>query len=88
MFAYNTFEFNSMIIITLLSPFQTLLKEIEATENIRADIVIDNHPEGAVDTEVTRIASENLKNLISLNVVEAVPGVSMDDPNRAGESEM
>jgi hypothetical protein len=61
MFTYDAFEFNSMI-ITMLSLFQTLLKETEVAENAHADAIIGDHPEGAVDAKVARIASKNPMN--------------------------
>jgi hypothetical protein len=61
MFTYDAFEFNSMI-ITMLSLFQTLLKETEVAENAHADAIISDHPEGAVDAKVARIASKNPMN--------------------------
>jgi gamma-glutamylcyclotransferase (GGCT)/AIG2-like uncharacterized protein YtfP len=72
MFVCDPFEFYLMV-VTLLSLFQTLLKETEAIENIHVDAVIGNHPDGAVDAEVTRIASEHSVNLDGVEATETVP---------------
>jgi hypothetical protein len=48
------------MIITLLFLFQTLLKETEAAENVCANAITDDHPKGAINAEVARIARENL----------------------------
>jgi hypothetical protein len=44
------------MIMTLLLPFQTLLKEKEVTEDIHTRAAPGGHPEGAVDLDVLKIA--------------------------------
>jgi hypothetical protein len=75
---YYVFDFNLMA-LTLLSSFQALLKETEVAENTRADAIIDDHREGAIDAEVTRITSENLMTSDGLDTVEVAPRESTDD---------
>jgi hypothetical protein len=45
MFTYDAFEFYLMT-VTLLSLFQTLLKETKAAENVHVEAIVSNHPEG------------------------------------------
>jgi hypothetical protein len=52
---------------------------MEAAENVHADAIIDDHPEGAVVAEVTRIANENVVNSDGLDVAKTVPRASTDD---------
>jgi hypothetical protein len=68
--------------------FQTLLKETKVDENVRANAVIDDRPEGTIDAEVTRIRNENVTSSDGLQVAKTVSRVSTDDTNRAGESEV
>jgi hypothetical protein len=65
-----------------------LLKETKVDENVRANAVIDDRPEGTIDAEVTRIRNENVTSSDGLDVAETVLRVSTDDTNRAGESEV
>jgi hypothetical protein len=44
------------MIMMLLLPFQTLLKEKEVTEDIHTRAAPGGHPEGAVDLDVLKIA--------------------------------
>jgi hypothetical protein len=55
---HNVFRFNLMN-LTLSSLFQTLLKEVEAVEDENVDVLVTDHPEGAVDAEVARIENES-----------------------------
>jgi hypothetical protein len=65
-----------------------LLKETKVTENVRANAVINDRPDGAIDAEVATIRNENVMSSDGLDVAETVSRVSTDDTNRAGESEV
>jgi hypothetical protein len=84
MFMYNAFEFDSMI-VTPLSPFQTLLKETEAAENAHVNAIVGNHPEGIVDAEVARIASENTADPDGLEATKIVAGASIGDTKQESQ---
>jgi hypothetical protein len=60
------------MIMTLL-PFQTLLKEKEATEDVHINITSQDHPEGDVYLEVVKIASENVTTSDGLGAAETIP---------------
>jgi hypothetical protein len=74
--------------MTLLSPFQTLLKEKEVTEGVHIGGTPEGHLKGAVDLEVTKIASENLMTSGGLDATETAPRESTDDADQAGETEV
>jgi hypothetical protein len=76
------------MIVTLLSPFQALLKETETAENAHVDGVIGDHPEGVVDVEVTRIVSENAVNPDGLKATKIVVGALTGGADQAGESKV
>jgi hypothetical protein len=72
----------------LLLPFQTLLEEKEVVEDVHAKGDPENLPEGAIDFEVAKIASENLTTSNGLDVAEAIPREPTDDTDQAGETEV
>jgi hypothetical protein len=72
------------MIMTLLLPFQTLLKEKEVTE----DDHTGGHPEGAIDLEVTKIASENLTTSGGSDAAKTFLRESTDGVDQAGETEV
>jgi hypothetical protein len=82
----GTLQFNSTIII-LLFLFH-MLKKTDEVENENADVVISNPPEGAIDAEVTRIASENSVDPDEAEAAKTVPGASTHDGDPAGEMEV
>jgi hypothetical protein len=53
-------------------------------ENVRADTVIGDFPEGVIDAEVVRIANENLANSNGMDAAETVSGASTDNTNGEG----
>jgi protein-tyrosine-phosphatase len=65
-----------------------LSKETKATKNIRADAAAGDHPEGAVDPEVTRIADENVTDPDGLETAKTIVGASTGGTDLAGESEV
>jgi hypothetical protein len=65
-----------------------LLKETEAAEDICANSVINDHPEGAANAEVVRIANENLMNSDGLDTAELVLRASTNGTDQARESEV
>jgi hypothetical protein len=71
------------MIMTLMLPFQTLLMEKEVTEDVHIKTTPDDHPEGAVDLEVTKIASENSMTSGSLGAMETILRESTNGTNRA-----
>jgi hypothetical protein len=65
-----------------------LLKKAKANEGKNVDVAIGDHPEGAIDAEVARIASENASNPDGLATMETIIGASTDDIDQVGESEV
>jgi hypothetical protein len=76
------------MILTMLSLFQTLMKEKEVTKDIPTKATPIDHPEGAVDLEVARIASENLTTFDGLDVSESIPRESTDGADQVRETEV
>jgi hypothetical protein len=74
--------------MTLLSLFQTMLKEKEVVENIQTKVILESHPEELVDLEVTKIANEKLTTFDGLDDAETIPGTSTDVADRAVETEV
>jgi hypothetical protein len=64
--------------MTLLLPFQTLVKEKEVTEDVHTEVVSDDHPKGAIDLEVTKITSENLMTSDGLDLMKTILRESTD----------
>jgi hypothetical protein len=65
-----------------------LSKEKEVTEGVHIEAISDDHPEGAIDLEVMKIASENLMTSNGLDATKTIPRESTDDTDRAGEAEV
>jgi hypothetical protein len=65
-----------------------LPKEIKVGDNVRADGIIDDRPEVAIDVEVTRIPNENLKGSKGLEVAETVLRASVYDTDQVEETEV
>jgi hypothetical protein len=66
------------MIMTLLLPFQTLVKEKEVTEDVHTEVVFDDHPKGAINLEVTKITSENLMTSDGLDLMKTILRESTD----------
>jgi hypothetical protein len=65
------FYFNLMI-MTLLLPFQTLLKEKEVTEDVCVKAAPKDHTDRAIDLEAVKIASDNLLTFDGLDAAETI----------------
>jgi hypothetical protein len=59
------------------------MKERELTEDAPTETAPEDHPEGAIDFEVGRIASENLRTSDGVDVPEPVPRESIDVADQA-----
>jgi hypothetical protein len=71
-------------------PSQSLSRpsEAEAAENENVDICTSDHPEGAVDAEVARIANESTTTPDGSEATKTVPGASSDDADQARGSKV
>jgi hypothetical protein len=83
----DSFYFNLMI-MTLLSSFQTLLKEKEVAEDVHTEAALAYHFEGAINLEVMKIASEHLMTSNGLDVAETILRESTDGADQPGEVEV
>jgi hypothetical protein len=69
------------MIMMLLLPFQTLLKEKEVTEDVHTRAAPGGHPKGAVNLEVMKIARENPMTFDGLDAVETILRESTNGAN-------
>jgi hypothetical protein len=65
-----------------------LLKETKAAENAHVDGVVGDPPKGAIDVEITRMASENTVDPDGLEAMTIVVGASRGGTGYVGESEV
>jgi hypothetical protein len=68
--------------------FKEKEKEKNVIENIPVETPSRDHPEGAVDLDVLKIASENLTTSHGLGAVETVPDVTSDDVDEEDRAEV
>jgi hypothetical protein len=64
------------------------MKEKEVIEDVPTKAFPEDHPEGVVDFEVTRITRENLTTSDGLDVLESILMDSTDGADQAGETEV
>jgi hypothetical protein len=65
-----------------------MLKETKVAENGHVDGVVGDHPEGAIDVEVARMASENTADPDGLVAMTTIAGPSRGGADCVGESEV
>jgi hypothetical protein len=76
------------MIMTLVSLFLSLPEEKEMTEHVHAEATPGGHPEGVVDFEVMKIASENLTTSSGLEGAETISRETPDGADQAEEMEV
>jgi hypothetical protein len=64
------------------------LEETEATKDAAIKVVSNNQPEGAIDIEFMKIASEDLPASNDLDAVKAVPRISTDGDDQTMEAKV
>jgi hypothetical protein len=69
------------MIMTLLLPFQTLLKEKEVTKDVHTRAAPGGHPEGAINLDVMKIARENPTTFDGLDAAETILRESTNGAN-------
>jgi hypothetical protein len=58
------------------------------TENAPTETALGDHPEGAIDLEVRRIASENLMTSDGMDVLKPAPREAIDGTDHAEETKV